>query len=420
MTRSLRATSSIAAAILLAAGALLTAGPLNPPAGPVAGTYKTLPEGEPRPAINATNTPGSATGLFRITQSGSYYLTGNITGVLGKSGIEIASDGVTIDLCGFSLIGGGGSTDGIATAVGSLTDIAITNGSIRGWTGDGIDLATNFSTNTRICDVQTAGNGGVGIKVANNYIVERCGCRLNGGGGLSTAALGIVRECQAVNNSTVGMVVGQGATVAGCFSGFNLGVTDAIRTGGYCTIRNCTVDNSPGNGLVVGDVSTVTGCAITGCNQVGLQAGQGCTVVHCSVNFSQTINLTAATGSTVSDCTVQFGNLGGIECSSQCVVRNNLCSQNANGSGTGFNIHASGADNRIESNNCTQAGRGIKVDVAGNVIVRNTCSGNANNFDIAAGNVVLAVFASTNPAAILGGAGGVAPGSTDPSANFSF
>src|SRR5262245_50105057 len=88
------------------AGLALTAlaGPLNPPVGPVTSTYKTLSDVEPRTAINATNTPGDATCLFRITTPGSYYLTGNVTGVPGKAIITVANAGqvgVTIDLNGF-------------------------------------------------------------------------------------------------------------------------------------------------------------------------------------------------------------------------------------------------------------------------------------------------------------------------------
>ena len=93
------------AALTLAAAGLLFAGPLDPPAGPVAPTYKTLTEVEPRIAINAANTPGDADSLFKITQPGSYYLTGNITGVVGRHGIEIAvpanGPSVTIDLMGY-------------------------------------------------------------------------------------------------------------------------------------------------------------------------------------------------------------------------------------------------------------------------------------------------------------------------------
>ncbi|MFN9976214.1 MAG: hypothetical protein ACK58T_40580, partial [Phycisphaerae bacterium] len=97
----------------LAAGALLVgsnaahAGPLNPPAGPIASTGKTLTEVEPRIAINSTNTPGSSatSSIFRITQPGSYYLTGNVVGLAGRHGIEIAASSVTLDLGGFTVDG---------------------------------------------------------------------------------------------------------------------------------------------------------------------------------------------------------------------------------------------------------------------------------------------------------------------------
>ncbi|HYC99633.1 MAG TPA: hypothetical protein VEB22_00270, partial [Phycisphaerales bacterium] len=47
------------------------AGPLVPPAGAVAPTAKPLGELEPRTAVNATNTPGNLTNVYRITQPGS-------------------------------------------------------------------------------------------------------------------------------------------------------------------------------------------------------------------------------------------------------------------------------------------------------------------------------------------------------------
>ena len=77
-TRSLSRSSVLVAAGLITAAGLVVAGPLTPPAGPVASTYKTLSEVEPRIAINAANTPGNAANLFIINQPGSYYLTGNI------------------------------------------------------------------------------------------------------------------------------------------------------------------------------------------------------------------------------------------------------------------------------------------------------------------------------------------------------
>src|SRR5437870_1154506 len=74
------------------------AGDLTPPPGPVAPTMKPLSQIEPRTPISATTTPGDSTCVFRITQSGAHYLTGNITVPVGKNGILIANAQVTLDL----------------------------------------------------------------------------------------------------------------------------------------------------------------------------------------------------------------------------------------------------------------------------------------------------------------------------------
>jgi hypothetical protein len=82
---------ALAVGPLLGGAVVSVAGPLSPPGGPVASTYKTLSEVEPRTAVSLANTPGDADSLFKITQPGSYYLTGNIVGVAGKHGVEIAA-----------------------------------------------------------------------------------------------------------------------------------------------------------------------------------------------------------------------------------------------------------------------------------------------------------------------------------------
>src|SRR5690349_15205092 len=115
-----RATVTLSVLTLVAAAGLLTAGPLNPPAGAPAPTYKTLSEVEPRTPINAATTPGSATALYRISAPGSYYLTGNLAGASALNGVEIAASGVTIDLRGFEVAGAPGSLAGICVTTGGL------------------------------------------------------------------------------------------------------------------------------------------------------------------------------------------------------------------------------------------------------------------------------------------------------------
>lgn len=87
------------AVVLVCIGATMTAlaGDLDPPAGPIAPTMKTLQEVEPRIAINASNTPGDAEALYVISAPGAYSLAANVAGVAGKHGIKIDSEGVTLE-----------------------------------------------------------------------------------------------------------------------------------------------------------------------------------------------------------------------------------------------------------------------------------------------------------------------------------
>jgi hypothetical protein len=71
-------------------------GPLTPP-GPPAPTMKTLEQIEPRTEIKAGHTPGDADSQFKITRAGSYYLSSNIGGDVGKNCIEIAAGDVTLE-----------------------------------------------------------------------------------------------------------------------------------------------------------------------------------------------------------------------------------------------------------------------------------------------------------------------------------
>jgi len=79
-------------------------------------------------------------------------------------------------------------------------------------------------------------------------------------------------------------------------------------------------------------------------------------------------------------------------------------------------------DNRIEGNNCTGADRGIDIDSIGNIIIRNTCSGNTIDWVIAANNVFGPIIDRRAPAsaAVSGFSAASTLGSTDANANFSY
>jgi parallel beta-helix repeat protein len=376
------------------------AGDLNPPVGPVAPTHKTLTEVEPRTAVNATNTPGDANSLFKISQPGSYYFTGNITGVAGKHGVEIVASGVTLDLNGFDLVGVVGSLDGVSTTVANLHSIAVVSGSVRNWGDEGVDLGSFGAANCRVADLHVSGNLDLsGISVGYGSTVTNCVAYDSAVDGISAEFGCTITNCCAYRNGETGIIVhNTGNTVTNC-SAFDNNL-EGIHAGRGCTITNCSVS----------------------WNESGINTGEGSMVLNCSAIENTAVGIYARNSSTVADCAVQANTLDGILCTSFCMIRGNTSAGNGLGAGNGAGVHATGIDNRIEGNNCTGADRGIDVDFTGNIIIKNTCSGNTSNWEIAIGNSVgPIVVAGTNLAIISGpGPSPSTLGSTDPNANFSY
>lgn len=361
-----------AVAVALGSAACASAGPITPPPGPVSGTHKTLTEVEPRTAINLANTPGdndASPSVFKITQPGSYYLTGNVTGVSGKHGIEVAVSGVTIDLNGFRLSGVAGSLDGINTSVDSLT---VCNGTVTGWGDRGI---RSGGSGASVRDVHVDSCGGNGISVFTNSVVVRCVARQNGGTGIQVGTASVVEACAASGNGD-----------------------DGISSNSRSVVSRCAAEGNTGDGI-----SGVFGAAIIDSSS-GSNAGVGIRIEN---------------GGLVSGCVVSTNGQHGISSTVDAVIVGNACDGNGTAITTGAGIIVSGADNRIEGNTCTDGDVGFRVSAGGNLIVRNTCSGNGTNWDVASGNVCLVVSAAT-ATAVLGNAGGTAPGSTDPNVNFTY
>jgi len=98
-------------------------GSLTPPGAPVP-TMKTLAQMEPRTPISSAP--------FTITNSGSYYLTTNLT-VSSGNAITITTNNVTLDLNGFTIASTTPSAAGTGVLLaGGNANIAILNGFITG------------------------------------------------------------------------------------------------------------------------------------------------------------------------------------------------------------------------------------------------------------------------------------------------
>lgn len=375
----------------LAAGALLagkaTAGPLNPPPGPIAPT----PGPEPRIAVNSTNTPGNANAVFRITESGSYYLERNLRGQAGRHGISIETSFVTLDLAGHSMLGFAASLSGIVLT-GFGFSVTIRNGTIAVWGEHGIN---HTSEHVLIENIQTRNNGGDGIRAMRNTVIRHCISKQNGGAGINA---------------------GDYAVTMGCAADLNVG--HGLRAGLGSIISNSTSERNS-IGISIGNGSSVMDCVAISNNSSGISQGLSSSTIRCTSVANVGTGIESLDGGTIADCNVGQNSGHGISVRSGNTVRLNNCNANRNTNLSSAGIHVTGQDNRIESNNCTGNDRGIRVGNISNFIARNTCSANStSNWEIDPGNLCF-VVGGVPSGAISGNSGGVA-GSTDANANFTF
>lgn len=411
-----RAVVALACGLLLMTTAVLYAGPLNPPPGPVTSTGKTLTEVEPRIAISATNTPGDADSQFKITQPGSYYLTGNITGVAGKSGIEIATSGVCIDLGGFALTGVAGSRDGIANFGGSLGGIVVKNGVVRNWGGNGVELSNPAVSAPRIERIQAIGNVNIGINVGPGALVLNCAGDNNGAIGINTGPSSVVEGCTGYGNTTVGIAVASGGSVRGCTASTN--TSHGIQLGSGSLAEHCATYNNDGRGIDGLNGITVANCTVYSNGATGLVVGTGAIVRGCNVYSNGSAGIVGGVGTRVTSCSTRGNSADGITCGSRSIITDCMSIDNAtSGSGSGIRITS---DGRLEGNTSSGNRFGIAATGTGNFIARNTCSGNTTNWSIVADNFVGTIVAPPASGAISGDAGGSGVGSTNPNSNFTY
>lgn len=300
-------------------------GSLTPPGAP-APTFKTLDQIEPRTPIATNTTPGNASNLFIITNSGSYYLTANVVGVSAKSGILISNNDVSLDLNGFGLLGVGGSVHGISVS-GARTNLVIRNGVVRGW-----------------------GGNGVGASSANNCVVENLLVSANAADGISAGTNSLVTRCSAIGNASVsghaGIRVGDGSLVSGCTAYGNNGDSAVgILTGESCTVLNCTA--SKNNGL---------SGAGSGIGTRGIHVGPRCLVKDCVAGNNTGTGIRSAGDSVIVGNVCSMNSTNGILATELCLIVGNNCSDN-----TSNGIHVTDSANHIADNIVHRNGTGIRV-----------------------------------------------------------
>jgi len=285
-------------------------------------------------------------------------LTSDLTGVAGQSGIVIESDGVTLDLNGFSLVGVPGSLHGVSGT--TLDSATVVNGFVRNWGGVGIDTQ---GFGWRIDGVTAIGNTSSGMDLGNGANVTRCVSRDNGGHGIDADGLAVIIGFVAVNNGANG--VSCGGVIADCFSSDNGGAGYSVAN--HTVVRDCVARRNTFDGIDTGSSCVVTGCTAMENGRTGISIGND---------------------GLARDNVSQGNSRHGIQVGGRGHVVGNTCNDNGFGAGWG-GVAATGAMSRIEGNHCVNNINGVLVTGSQNVVYRNTVSGSVTlNYNVAPGNAL--------------------------------
>jgi len=386
--------------------AALGQGSLTPPSGP-APSMKTLGQIEPRNAIEKLP--------FKISASGSYYLTTNLVVPTGLNGITVDANNVTLDLGGFSISGADSSNAGVSVVPGR-SDISIRNGTIVS-AGAGVeatsathlrvdslrvskcvDVGISTGADSAVSNCQTSENGTDGIRVGASSTVANCQSAANGANGIEADQQSTVRDCTAARNAFSGVSVGDHSKVVGVSAtgnslvGINGGVavhfTDCtanangqhgINAGRSAFATHVDTSSNNQHGVMADDNATIIDSTASSNLGVGIIAGIAAHVTNCKVDTNGGGGIAVEKGSTVRDCSAQRNGNDGISVSDQCFVIRNNATSNANLKAAA-GIHVRGTDNVIQENTATVNDRGISLDQGGNFVVKNTTTNNTLNF----------------------------------------
>lgn len=323
---------------------LAFAGDLIPPGGP-SPTMKPLDQIEPRTPIDILP--------YAITAPGSYYLTKNLgPGAEGFSGIVIQADNVSIDLCGFTLLGPGKEStpycSGIVASAAN-SNISVTNGTVSGWSGSGVELE---SPSARIIQVRAIENA-IGISGNAKGCVIECICERNSSAGISNGGA-VINNIS--NNNMVGINVGELITGNQCAYNQIEGIRGDYRS----LVTNNVAQNNGGDGIYVFGGSNVSG------NSCSSNQGDG---------------IEATTGVAISNNSCAFNYEDGIQAEASCRITGNTCTDNGSTTDNGAGVHVTGSQNVLKENHCTGNDRGLDVDDAANYSAQNTLANNTTNVE---------------------------------------
>jgi parallel beta-helix repeat protein len=176
---------------------------------------------------------------YTISSPGFYYIDKDLS-CSGAHGITIAADNVTLDLMGFSLIGGG-TYYGIYMY--GRTNVEIRNGTVRSFTTGIYEGSFVNGVGHRVINIRARNNESSGIYLpSKNNLVEGCTATGNGGYGIYAYYGSTITGNTCYDNGDDGIYASYGSTVTGntCFSNTDHGIYLA---GNNLVDQNTATDN---------------------------------------------------------------------------------------------------------------------------------------------------------------------------------
>lgn len=372
----MNASHRFACLLAAACSTAAVAGPLTPP-GPPAPTMKTIQEAEPRTFISQADVP------FTITKPGSYYLSENLSpaGLGDPFVIRIVANDVTLDFRGFAIFG---ATEVTTALDGVLVEperenITIRNGTITLCQDKGIDAQLAIVVAVEAMRISRCVDDGVavgaGAIIRNTHLLN------NGGAGVvASGSGGVIDNCVAEGNGSVGFQTAHSMTVTNCAAAHN---GFGFFAGEGATLQNCTALENTQRGFG-GGPALFENCTATRNAFDGFNTNSGSRFSNCTADENQTNGFRVAANSHLRDCSANANTLNGFAVATQD-SRLDACSANGNGT------------------------NGFSVTGSGNLLVRSSAGNNtALNFSIGAGNLAGPIVTSATIAA-----------STNPHANYS-
>jgi parallel beta-helix repeat protein len=168
----------------------------------------------------------------------SVKLAGTLTcSEAGVDGITVASDRVSIDLAGHSLIGPGTSSGHGIYQSSTYQTLQLFNGKAIGWRGASKAGVYAYGEGAQIEHVQAVSNN-MGFAVNNNGILHGCTARANADDGFRISTGCILDGCATVLNGGHGILSMTGGVIQNCTATAN--TKDGVRVGGSCVVRHCS------------------------------------------------------------------------------------------------------------------------------------------------------------------------------------